>query len=289
MEQAIAWAVSKVGKFTYSMYGSRTGADGTADCSGFVYTAIRNGGGSNYGYVPSTETLHDYLLKNGFQLIAENKGWSMQRGDVVIWGKKGFSAGSGGHTGICLDNQTWVECTGWKNGVITSNHDERLAMNGYPYWYVYRLTSPKPTPEAPKNPQKAHDEAVAKSPVVRQGNYIAKLDVFKEQPKGQNRIAGWMVPLNGAQAFNYSFLFWIDAKTGKELARQSMKAIPRPDVVKAYGVTSGGVNYGLDGTMPISKLKGHKVIPMFRRTNDKVGNTQGGHADIYLPSIYLTF
>lgn len=128
---------------TYSMYGSRTGDDGTADCSGAVYTALRYGGGSNFGYVPSTETLHAYLNNNGFTLIAENTEWEMKRGDVVIWGKIGQSAGAGGHTGICVDNQNWIECTAWQGagtngGVIISNHDSRWAMNGGPYFYVYR-------------------------------------------------------------------------------------------------------------------------------------------------------
>ena len=148
IEKALSKAQSLKGKLTYSMYGSRTGADGSADCSGFVYTCIRAGGGSNYGYVPSTETLHDYLKKNGFKLIAENKGWTMKRGDVVIWGKRGFSSGSFGHTGICVDGNNWYECTAWagggnssRGGVILSNHDSRLAMNGYPYWYVYRLSN----------------------------------------------------------------------------------------------------------------------------------------------------
>lgn len=54
------------------MYGSRTGADGTADCSGSVYSAIRSGGGSDAGYVLSTETLHNWLILNGYKLIAEN-------------------------------------------------------------------------------------------------------------------------------------------------------------------------------------------------------------------------
>lgn len=139
MEQAISKMNQlKNAGVTYSMYGSRTGADGTADCSGAVYTALRAGGGTNFGYVPSTETLHAYLLLNGFKCIAENRDWSMQRGDVVIWGRKGESAGAGGHTGICTSNQLWYECTAWKNGVIQSNHDQRWSMNNGPYFYAYR-------------------------------------------------------------------------------------------------------------------------------------------------------
>ena len=56
----------KVGDSTYSMYGSRNFSDGTCDCSGAVYYGLRKGGGSNFGYIPSTETLHTYLLQKLF-------------------------------------------------------------------------------------------------------------------------------------------------------------------------------------------------------------------------------
>lgn len=69
------------------MYGSRYYTDGTCDCSGSVYRILRESGGFNYGYIPSTETLHDYLLKLGYEKIAENTDFPMQRGDVIIWGK----------------------------------------------------------------------------------------------------------------------------------------------------------------------------------------------------------
>lgn len=137
----------------YSMYGSRFYTDGTCDCSGAVYWMLRQSGGYNYGYIPSTETLHDYLTKLGYAKIAENTDFPMQRGDVIIWGRKGYSAGAGGHTGIALDNQNWVECTAWKNSTIIANHDQRWVMAGCPYFYAYRLKTqsnkPNPTPSKP--------------------------------------------------------------------------------------------------------------------------------------------
>lgn len=145
METAISFLKTKVGKVRYSMYGSRNFSDGTCDCSGAVYTALRKGGASDAGYILSTETLHSWLIKNGFKLIAENKSWAMKRGDVVIWGRKGQSAGAGGHTGICIDGQNWLECTAWKSlGETQQNHDARWSMNGGPYFYVYRLNSSAP-------------------------------------------------------------------------------------------------------------------------------------------------
>lgn len=131
--------IDKVGKITYSMYGSRNFSDGTCDCSGAVYYGLRNGGGSNLGYIPSTETLHDYLINNGFTLISENNNWNAQCGDVVIWGKKGYSAGAGGHTGIMVGHNNWVECTAYKNlGVTVQPYYNRWLMNDRPYFYVYR-------------------------------------------------------------------------------------------------------------------------------------------------------
>ena len=155
IEKAISYGRNLVGKIRYSMTGSRTGVDGSADCSGFVYQCLRKAGGTNFGYVPSTETLHEYFKKNGFKLISENKEWPMKRGDIVIWGKKGYSAGAGGHVGICLNNVNWIECTAWRNlGVTVQDHDARWAMNGGPYFYVYRqdtsaVEPPKPS-EKPK-------------------------------------------------------------------------------------------------------------------------------------------
>lgn len=36
----INWFESRRGKLTYSMYGSRNGSDGTADCSGAISQAL---------------------------------------------------------------------------------------------------------------------------------------------------------------------------------------------------------------------------------------------------------
>ena len=141
IDKTIAFLKSKIGHVTYSMYGSRNFSDGTCDCSGAVYTGLVQGGFAPMSYIPSTETLHAWLIGNGCQLIAENTEWQMQKGDIVIWGRKGYSAGAGGHTGICIDGQNWLECTAWRDlGETIQNHDARWAMNDQPYFYVYRYT-----------------------------------------------------------------------------------------------------------------------------------------------------
>lgn len=140
----------KVGGSTYSMYGSRNFSDGTCDCSGAVYYGLRKGGGSNFGYIPSTETLHEYLLQNGYSLKAENTVFDMVKGDVIIWGKKGYSAGENGHTGIAIDDQRWLECTAWHDlGETIQFHQHRWEMNGKPYYYVYTYTGRSPVVPGP--------------------------------------------------------------------------------------------------------------------------------------------
>lgn len=145
IENGISALKQQIGRATYSMYGSRNFSDGTCDCSGAVYYGLTNGGVKPLRYIPSTETMHQWLLDNNYKLIAENSEWKMQAQDVIIWGRKGESAGAGGHTGIAVDDQNWIECTAWsgggngaEGGVIISNHDSRWAMNGCPYFYVYR-------------------------------------------------------------------------------------------------------------------------------------------------------
>lgn len=165
IETGLAVVQRFVNNCYYSMEGSRYYTDGTCDCSGSVYRILRESGGFNYGYIPSTETLHDYLLKLGYEKIAENSDFPMQRGDVIIWGRKGYSAGSGGHTGVALDNQNWIECTGWKMTTIIANHDQRWVMAGCPYFYAYRLKStPKPNPSpapAPKPQPSGNKNGIA--------------------------------------------------------------------------------------------------------------------------------
>ncbi|MEQ7196920.1 peptidoglycan amidohydrolase family protein [Enterococcus avium] len=165
IEAGLAVVQRFVNNCSYSMYGSRYYTDGTCDCSGSVYRILRESGGFDYGYIPSTETLHDYLMKLGYEKIAENSDFPMQRGDIIIWGQKGYSAGAGGHTGIALDNQNWIECTGWKDTTIIANHDQRWVMAGCPYFYAYRLKStPKPNPSpapAPKPQPSGNKNGIA--------------------------------------------------------------------------------------------------------------------------------
>ncbi|HCS93140.1 MAG TPA: hypothetical protein DIW15_00325 [Bavariicoccus seileri] len=156
METAINYMYSLKNRgIRYSMTGSRTGSDGTGDCSGTIYQGLRNGGASNAGWVLNTDSMHSWLEKNGFQNIATNKSWTAKRGDIVIFGKKGASGGAAGHIVIFISNTQIIHCT-WKsstrNGVYVDNEASTC-----PYsmgWYVYRLknqSKPKPQPSKKSN------------------------------------------------------------------------------------------------------------------------------------------
>lgn len=151
IETAIAWFTARIGKVTYSM----THRDGAAsyDCSSSLYYALREAGASRAAWAVSTETAHDWLTSNGFQLLAVNKNWDMQRGDVIIWGRKGQSAGSGGHAMLAIDANRIIHCSYGYNGINVNNYNQYYGWNagtmGGPYVYVYRLksgaTSPNPS------------------------------------------------------------------------------------------------------------------------------------------------
>ena len=135
---------------TYSMSGSRIGTDGTADCSGAVYISLVKGGATKYSYPVNTESEHAWLIANGFDLIAFNKEWNMQRGDVLIFGLKGQSAGAGGHTAIAVDHNNVIHCNYAHNGV-TVNPESTMPYNMG--WYVYRYKDVKPNPQPQAKPQ----------------------------------------------------------------------------------------------------------------------------------------
>lgn len=112
----------KVNCVKYAMTGSRTGSDGTADCSGAVYASLRFAGASNAGWVLNTESLHDWLVLNGFTCITYNRDWEAQKGDIFIWGQRGWSAGAGGRTGIFVDHDNVIYCNYGNNGITVNDY-----------------------------------------------------------------------------------------------------------------------------------------------------------------------
>lgn len=148
INKVISWFDNHMGKLTYSMTGSRNGADGTADCSGSMTQALYEAGASKPTWLYSTEYIHGYLVNNGFKLIAENTSWDAKRGDIPVFGKRGNSAGGAGHIGIIstddpdallLSTCYW---TAGAPGTAVQNvpFDTMWTADDSPYFYVYRLS-----------------------------------------------------------------------------------------------------------------------------------------------------
>ncbi|HEL1946020.1 TPA: glucosaminidase domain-containing protein [Streptococcus suis] len=138
-ETAIAWMSARQGKVSYSM-DYRDGPN-SYDCSSSVYYALRSAGASSAGWAVNTEYEHDWLIKNGYILIAENTDWDAKRGDIFIWGRRGQSAGAGGHTGIFIDPDNIIHCNYARNGITVDNYNQTAAASGWMYCYVYRLAN----------------------------------------------------------------------------------------------------------------------------------------------------
>ncbi|MGT2935681.1 peptidoglycan amidohydrolase family protein [Streptococcus castoreus] len=143
-EKAIAWMGLKEGRVSYSM-DYRNGPD-SYDCSSSVCSALIYAGASNPGWLLNTEYMHDWLVQNGYQLIAENADWASLRGDVFIWGMRGQSAGAGGHTGIFIDPDNITHCNYARNNITIDNYNQTAAASGWMYSYVYRYSGSQTQP-----------------------------------------------------------------------------------------------------------------------------------------------
>nr|DAO59745.1 MAG TPA: peptidoglycan hydrolase [Caudoviricetes sp.] len=148
IETAIAWMKARQGRVSYSM--EERDGDESYDCSSSVYYALRSAGAVSAGWAVNTEYEHKWLTDNGYSLISENTPFDAQRGDVFIWGRKGASAGAGGHTGIFIDSDNIIHCNYRYDGISVNDHDDIWLYAGQPYYYIYRLTNPNAQPEPPK-------------------------------------------------------------------------------------------------------------------------------------------
>ncbi|CYU89965.1 TPA: glucosaminidase domain-containing protein [Streptococcus suis] len=133
LETSIRWMSDRVGKVSYSM-DYRNGPN-SYDCSSAVYYALMAGGAISAGWAVNTEYMHDWLIRNGYVLVAENKPFNAKRHDVFIWGKRGYSSGEGGHTGIFVDNVNIIHCNFKRNGITIDDYNK---VSRGMYYYLYR-------------------------------------------------------------------------------------------------------------------------------------------------------
>lgn len=136
-ETALRWMSDHKGRVSYSM--DERDGPGSYDCSSAVYYALMSAGAISAGWAVNTEYEHDWLIKNGYKLIAENTDWDAKRGDIFIWGKRGQSAGAGGHTGIFVDPDNIIHCNYANNSITINNYNQTAESSGWMYCYVYRL------------------------------------------------------------------------------------------------------------------------------------------------------
>ncbi|MFA9493532.1 peptidoglycan amidohydrolase family protein [Streptococcus sp. E17BB] len=159
IETAISWMSARAGKVTYSM--DYRNGPGSYDCSSSVYYALMSAGAISAGWAVNTEYQHDWLLKNGYKLIAENTTFDARRGDVFVWGRRGQSSGSFGHTGIFIDGDNIIHCNYANNGISINEHDVTWAYAGRPYYYIYRLTNHPSTSTTGKSLETLVQETLA--------------------------------------------------------------------------------------------------------------------------------
>jgi hypothetical protein len=146
MEKAVEWFYDRMNRGARYNMNARyevgdfidTNGNGRVegDCSSAVVFALRDAGASNGGNL-NTDSMHDWLLTNGFQVISEGKGKTFypQRGDIFIWGQKGQSGGAAGHTGLFIDSSNIIHMTYSCDGICVSNYNSVRSANTYEYLY----------------------------------------------------------------------------------------------------------------------------------------------------------
>lgn len=195
LETSIRWMSDRVGKVSYSM-DYRNGPN-SYDCSSAVYYALMAGGAISAGWAVNTEYMHDWLIRNGYVLVAENKPFKAQRHDVFIWGKRGYSSGEGGHTGIFVDNVNIIHCNFKRNGITIDDYNN---VSRGMYYYLYRPVN------QPSTSNKSLDQLVKETLAGVHGNGDAR------KASLGNQYEPVMAVINGKATAS--------EKTDEELARE---------------------------------------------------------------------
>ncbi|NQP51549.1 holin [Streptococcus suis] len=109
--------------------------------------------------------MHDWLIRNGYVLVAENKPFNAQRHDVCILGKRGYSSGAGGHVVIFVDNVNVIHCNYARNGITIDNYNQ---VHRGMYYYLYRPAN------QPSTSNKSLDQLVKETLAGVHGNGDAR-------------------------------------------------------------------------------------------------------------------
>lgn len=209
----------------YSMNGSRTGSDGTADCSGFVYKCLTSGGVKPMSWIPNTDSMHSWLESNGYKLVTHNGSWNAKQGDVTIFGLKGLSGGANGHVILWLNGSEFIHCTyknAYNNGVYIEPESNAPYNMGNWYTYRYMGSVESPTPvngwvtekwkfrlTQPIN-LKTQPNTASKTIAILPIGSIVKYDSYKVDTNGY-------VWIRQPRAFGYGYLPTGISKNGKRI------------------------------------------------------------------------
>lgn len=116
------------------------------DCSSSVYFALIEAGFLPQGHrIGNTDTLFGDLEAEGWQRIPLDASGSasVPAGSIFIWGKRGASGGSFGHTGVFEDSaDTILHCNYANDGISRNNHDDFWVLAGCPEYAFYAPPAP---------------------------------------------------------------------------------------------------------------------------------------------------
>lgn len=124
---------------------NRWGAN-SYDCSSSIYYALKEAGIFPQNLpIGNTETLFNDLPKYGFVKVAEgeNVDYDAKAGDIFIWGRRGYTLGAGGHTGVLTSDHTMIHCNYGFNGITENDYNYIWNYNNRPYETFYRYTGAK--------------------------------------------------------------------------------------------------------------------------------------------------
>lgn len=137
MDTMIQWMKDKKGNVSYSMT-NRNGPH-SYDCSSAVYYALISAGFLPNGYIGNTETLFSHLEQYGWKQVLSDDTYLP--GDIFIWGQRGASSGSAGHTGIFINSSEIIHCNYTANGISIDPYKETWIKNERPIATIYRYGS----------------------------------------------------------------------------------------------------------------------------------------------------
>lgn len=182
-------------------------------------------------------------------------------GDLVI--ENGNSWNAYGHVSV-------VDYTDVSKGIIyaveqnaSANGRVTYSYNGSNYSGLSASRSVKCILHAPGN--------TFKNPSTEKN--VGALDSFNIKAR-EITVSGWHATSNSTSGPN-RFIFLMDAGTGKELCRQKINNVSRPDVAKVHPSIPGSGISGFSTSIPImDKLLGKTIKVMSRYAKETGGNGQ---------------